>query len=812
MVAGNFLKVFQWLVKPLFWWVSSRTTQEDLKTQLELDSAKPIVYVLPKKSLVDLLVLLYHCKRSQLPLPLYRLNQVKIGIKSSYLYLARPGVLYTKRAPLLPFLEQLRQLEKSGEKDIQLVPVSVFWGKDPGREEESIFKLLFGDRENAGVLQKILIVLAQGRNNIVHFGKPVSLRRVIFDDGNLETQARKLRRILRVHFRTQRNAILGKKLYNRDQVIYQITHAEAVKSLIEEESKKKKSSKKKLHATARRYAREICADQTYSIVRLLELVFRRIWNRMYEGVEIQGLEKVRAYADRGYEVIYVPNHRSHLDYLLINYCVYVSGLPPPHTAAGVNLNFWPIGGILRRGGAFFMKRSFAGNRLYTAVFTSYLDYLLNSGFHISFFPEGGRSRTGRLLPLKTGFLSMILQTAERRSRKPIVLIPMYVGYDKVIEVRSYMKELSGATKRRESLSRLFKSLQIVKKYWGRVYLSVGDPIELDQRSIQVGGTNVPSGEHSSGLHEYAKVLAREVGEKINSSVIVTSPALVSLAILSAGHRAMPKDELIEFLDLLRTLGRGLGFEKFPLGPAEDMVENMVRLDIVRVFEHPGGDVLYFSETDGIINSYYKNNIVHIYALPALVSKFFQFHSRLSREVLLQGCEVIYALLQEDFFIPAYGRELREKVLQVIADMAQLGLLEIEGGEIVAPALSSRHSDYLEYLGRFLGLEIERYAIILSLLASIKDHGSLKASQFEKLYQKMAQRHAILTGAIASEAADAKHFSNAIKLLRKLGFIPKPQDGDQLAVGGEILRLVENTKLLLSPKTLYSIERLSEKGS
>jgi glycerol-3-phosphate O-acyltransferase len=74
----------------------------------------------------------------------------------------------------------------------------------------------------------------------------------------------------------------------------------------------------------------------------------------------------------GHEVIYVPSHRSHIDYLLLSYLLYVNGIVPPHIAAGVNLNLPVVGPILRRGGAFFLRRSFKSNALYSAVFSEYV--------------------------------------------------------------------------------------------------------------------------------------------------------------------------------------------------------------------------------------------------------------------------------------------------------------------------------------------------------------------------------------------------------------------------------------------------------
>jgi glycerol-3-phosphate O-acyltransferase len=148
-----------------------------------------------------------------------------------------------------------------------------------------------------------------------------------------------------------------------------------------------------------------------------------------------------------------------MDYLLLTYVIYHEGLVTPHIAAGINLNFWPVGGILRRGGAFFLRRSFAGNKLYSAVFREYLELLFNKGYSVKYYPEGGRSRTGRLLPPKTGMLAMTMQALLKGINRPVSIVPVYIGYEHVMEVASYLKELNGTHKKKESFFGVFFAIR-----------------------------------------------------------------------------------------------------------------------------------------------------------------------------------------------------------------------------------------------------------------------------------------------------------------------------------------------------------------
>jgi glycerol-3-phosphate O-acyltransferase len=123
------------------------------------------------------------------------------------------------------------------------------------------------------------------------------------------------------------------------------------------------------------------------------VVLSWFWNKIYDGIKVNHIEGVQKVA-QGHEVIYVPCHRSHIDYLLLSYLLFRNGLTPPHIAAGINLNMPVIGSLLRRGGAFFMRRTFKGNPLYTSVFNEYLHTLFTKGFPVEYFVEGGARAPG----------------------------------------------------------------------------------------------------------------------------------------------------------------------------------------------------------------------------------------------------------------------------------------------------------------------------------------------------------------------------------------------------------------------------------
>src|SRR5690606_38470673 len=417
----------------------------------------PILYVLPGRSFSDLLVLDHECRRLGLPRPHLPPGggleepEAHFHLTSDLAWSGRPDP--RTRSPRL--LRALTAVELRVIPEVKIVPVSVFWGQSPDAESSPL-KLLFAHNWGmGGTLRKLFAILVHGRKIRVSFGEPLSLRDLANENLGHSRNLRKISRQLRVHFKQQRGAVVGPDLSHRRTLLKGLMHGPLVRAAIAREAAEQNISEERARQRAARYADEIASDFTYTIIRFLEIVLSWFWNKLYDGVKVNNLENVQDIA-RGNEIIYVPCHRSHIDYLLLSYLLFRSSLTPPHIAAGINLNMPVIGSILRRGGAFFMRRSFRGNQLYTAVFNEYLHTLFSRGFPVEYFIEGGRSRTGRLLDPKTGMLAITLRSYLRSSRRPIVFMPVYIGYERVLEGRTYLGELRGKEKKKESFFDLFR--------------------------------------------------------------------------------------------------------------------------------------------------------------------------------------------------------------------------------------------------------------------------------------------------------------------------------------------------------------------
>ena len=443
---------------------------------------KIICYVLQDASLSNTVLIDTEAKARKLPSVFAPLVVQELIEEDSILALNGPhskNESYHYSAKLIRLIEIL---EKYPEYDIQLVPVTVLWGRSP-EYEDSWFKALFSDAwSTPSKIKQAFNISLYGRENYIEFHKPLSLKAAIV---KAKTEypnfapAHSVVKELNTNFYKYKEAILGPDLSDRRNLINKLMKTETVQDAIRKESIDYKISMFEAENRAKGYLTEVVSDFSYSTLRFAELALTKLWTQLYDGIEVHNFDTVRELA-KDYEIVYTPCHRSHIDYLLLSYVIFNRGLMVPHIAAGINLNLPVVGQIMRGAGAYFIRRTFSGNELYTSVFKEYLHSMLSRNTPLEYFVEGGRSRTGLLLPPKKGMLSMTVQSHLRGATKPIAFIPTYFGYEKLIEGTAYLNELNGKPKEAESIWGILSSARKIEKVFGQVHVNFGEPIFLDQ--------------------------------------------------------------------------------------------------------------------------------------------------------------------------------------------------------------------------------------------------------------------------------------------------------------------------------------------
>lgn len=742
-------------------------------SDLNIDIEKPIVYALPFESNVDLLSLRKQALKFGLPDPL---DPLKIGEQSfrRYVFIStnradRDESTSDSLGSQALFTQLLKLHREDQELDVQLLPITVMWGRKPGKEGMDKPYL-----ENLSAWKKSIAVLTSGRDCMIRFSPLVSLRYMADSHGTDESIAQKLARVARIHFSRQKLAASGPSLPSRELLFKRLIKSEAINQAIADEAKSKNISVEKAEQEALKIMDEIAAKFSYSLIKQGNFVLTWLWNRLYQGINVNNAATVRRLAQDGHEIVYVPCHRSHMDYLLLSYILYHEGMVPPHIAAGVNLNFFPAGPIFRRGGAFFIRRSFKGNKLYSTIFREYLAELFVKGYSVEYFSEGGRSRTGRLLQAKTGMLAMTVQAMLRGLNRPVTLVPVYIGYEHVMEVSTYAKELRGKRKEKENAGQVLKTIRKLRNF-GQGYVNFGEPIPLNQYLNEqvpewTQDIGAPDGQKPSWMTPTVNAIAEKMMTHINDAAAANALTLVATALLASRQRALTKESLISQIDCYLELLKHVPYTKHATVPdstAEELVEHAISLDKFVVDSDTMGDIVSLDRHQSVLMTYYRNNIIHMFALPSLVAQLIIQLPNCTMSELKQTIATLYPFLRKELFLSYDEDELEEKIEQIIAELGRQALIEMNGENI---QLNQANIHTLQLLSRTISETLQRYSIAVNLLVAQPE---LAKGDLEKLSQDIAQRLGRLHGINAPEFFDKGVFTALISTLKSQGYL----DGD-----------------------------------
>ena len=774
---GLYYRVIRWL------------TQPSLSGQVELDPHSQVVYVQSQRVLSDLFILDHAIRGSDYPSPLSPLEFSDWKLTRRTFALRRP---VAGRMTMQTYSERMLSLvdaPDSVKRNIVIVPFTVFWGRSLAPKGSWLHALTSESGELSGRFKRTVSLLINRHDIHVRCGDPIALAEIANLSKGRDIAIRRTARYLRVKHRQQREATLGPEFTHRNALIETLIVSEQVRTTMGE-LELTGQSPQKLERLARRHAKSIVANMSHGKIRVFLSLLTWFWNRLYSGVNVAGVTPLAQSSDT-HTLIYVPSHRSHVDYLVLSYTLYLQGLMIPHIAAGDNLNMPLVGRFLRGGGAFFMRRSFRQDPLYASVFAEYVYQLAQRGHCLEFFPEGGRSRTGRLLPAKFGLLKMCVDSQQRGLPKPLAFVPVYFGYEIVLEGSSYLSELRGADKKRESPLDILRSLKLIRKNFGELHVNFGTPIKLDEWLEQYQGS------HSDDAQLLPR-LGSDLMQAINRQASANPINLVASAILTADKQAMPEQQLLVQLQHHQQLIRDLGGDEHLTNPSigpEQLVQSAENLGWLHRETQPFGDVLSLQPVNAVMLTWYRNNIMHLLALPSLVACLIVNRRRgISLERLKSGIELIYPYIAEE--LSANHNANTEATL---ASMAKLGLVRREADIILPAAQHSEQRLPLLQMSKLVNETLERMYIVLSLA----HHGQYTRENLCQRSQLAAQQMARLHGINAPEFFDQGLFDRFIDALLANQHL-RTDDAQLLVTNSTIAETLHNARTVIDDKIRFAL--------
>ena len=822
-------------------------------------------YVLQDYSRSNSILIDLQTQEHKLPPALVGVNDSAHNIKenAAIIFLHHP---HAKENQLSPRLSRLvSAVLQYPELKVRLVPVSILWGRAP-EKEDSLFKLLTADNwQDPSITKQLFNIGVMGRDTFIQFHPPQDLRTLIndslkddddeptdlnsaiFESATLDTNAsdatdsatentisvapnytvvaaadgnrelvRSLQQQLNIYLDKQRASMLGPDLSDRRNLVDKLVYSPAIKHAIEAEAAETGTSPREARLLAKSYANEMVNDYSHAIIRGFYKFLTWLWTQLYDGVEVHHFERVRELA-ADYELVYVPCHRSHVDYLLLSYVIYKRGLSIPYVAAGDNLDVPVLGPILRGAVAFYIRRSFRGNALYTAVLREYMHTLITRNTPIEYFIEGGRSRSGRLLPPKMGMLAMTVHSQLRQSNKPVVFIPTYIGYERIMEGGTYIGELKGKPKESESLLGLLKVGRKIERIFGNVHLSFGTPLHLTDfmAKFDVPENSLPADRTDTPLDDKASAMVDNIGVKvmqhINKAAVVTPVSLLSLVLLSAPKSALDEDICREQIALYQGLAQQLPYSSdtvvTDMSP-QQIIDYGIKLKLIERIPHILGDIIQIAGKQAALLSYFRNNILHVFILLSFLAALVARNGRIERSRLDNIAMQLYPFLQSELFLyyPAHGLAdtLNKKVDSLIAH----GLIvELGDGMLSVPEANSRCYQQLQVLATPVEQSLERYFMTLALLAQ-QGSGNLTENEVVDLCHLLGQRLSVLYADDIPDFFDRALFTSFLGALTRLDYLQKDAETGILTFDQRINDIAHHAKYVLRPEMMQILHQVA----
>lgn len=459
----------------------------------------------------------------------------------------------------------------------------------------------------------------------------------------------------------------------------------------------------------------ICKFESKTFIRGAYYLCTQLLTRAYhQGIHVNSEEVLRlrevaeVAAAKKQSIIFLPSHRSHVDYVSMQLICYRLGLTLPVVVAGDNLNFPVVGAFLQHAGAMWIRRSFGNDVLYQTAVQAYIDTLLQGGYNFECFIEGGRSRTGKLLPPKFGILSFVLDSILSGRVEDAIICPVSTQYDKVVETEGYVTELLGVPKKKENLADFLTASSVLSLRLGRVDIRFHEPWSLRKYvdDLLAKIPNVPDNlalrtpESAAVKQKILRTMGYKVLSDINDVSVVMPTALIGTVLLTLRGRGVGKAELLRRVEWLtnRVRAKGGRVAHFGTAPLVDVVDrglDVLGKDLVGVLQGLAEPTYY--AVDRFQLSFYRNMTIHLFISEALVSasmytKVKQGGGPANQEIpyseLREQVLFLSSLFRGEFIFPSDGLAVNlEKTLVGLENDKVISLQRDGGGNVVSVGIA-----------------------------------------------------------------------------------------------------------------------------
>ena len=522
-------------------------------------------------------------------------------------------------------------------------------------------------------------------------------------------------------------------------------------------------SQHEVAAEAESYLHEMVASHSRLAIDAWEH-FGRWLSRAYSvEVDERAVGRVKSLSNR-YPLAFLPSHRSYLDPLVLRSALHRHGFAPNHVLGGLNVGFWPIGPVARRSGVVFIRRSVKDDPVYKLVLREYIAYLVRKRFNVEWYIEGGRTRTGKLRPPRYGLLNYLVDAQRSGATSDVMLIPTSIVYDQLYEVGAMAAEEHGAQKTPESLGWLVGYARAQGRGFGKVRVEFGEPLSLNQAL-----------EDSETDHAVERV-AFEVCHRINRATPITETALVALALLGVGERALTREEVRNTLVPLLAYVHA---RELPITGALDLATDegieqalnaLTRHGVVTKYDGGIEPVWSIGRERHLEVAFYRNSVIHLFvtrAIAELVLLHVDEHP--TDDPVKEGWAEALKLrdiLKFEFFFARkreFEVELREELALIDPQWEQ------RQGDSDAPRQALQTADPL-LAPRTLSSFVEAYLVVAERLAARENDTEIDEPALLQECLGVAHQYRLQNRLVSTESISKELFANGLKLARNRGLL------------------------------------------
>jgi glycerol-3-phosphate O-acyltransferase len=354
---------------------------------------------------------------------------------------------------------------------------------------------------------------------------------------------------------------------------------------------------------------------------------------------------------------------------------------------------------------------------------------------------------------------MVVESHYRKVDRPIMLVPVFISYDKLMEGKNYLKELGGKKKRKESLGQLIKAGKVLRTQFGNAYLNFGEPLELSSYLAPAPLDASFSNQTEIPWRSQLKHIAREVMVKINHAALINPSAIFSLILLATPKKALSIDHLIAIEGIFIRLAEAAANPRHPEAPAEGPPPSLKTyekfsealadlekyLDLER-FSHPSGDILYVQGNNSHSLSYYRNNIVHFFVLPSILANLLRHNNGLSKTQIIAGSTILYGFFNQHYFLENDPEDFGSTVASLLEvfTSSKLVVFDAEAELYLPPNILSDEFSYFKILCNIHGAELERIGIYALTIIRYGANSRIMLSALTAEYSLITTRLALLT--------------------------------------------------------------------